>query len=134
MEFFRKLNNNIVISELVSYLFKSIFTIYLILLLAEQIQPTIISVYLNLNYLFILVVILGMLNLLLVHNNNNNNNKEIQEVDWKSYSLISFFGILSFIFIKLQTREWGDISWNFSFICAVAVSLILLFVLKDKTL
>ncbi|MDO8517443.1 MAG: hypothetical protein Q7S33_04955 [Nanoarchaeota archaeon] len=113
-------------AEIVNYLFQSLLVAYLILLLIEQIWPTTVSLYVNLNYLLIAVIVSGILDVFSYH--------EIQKYkkpNWKDYSLISILGVLGFIVIKYKTIELGWLSWLISIIAGILIILLSILVLEE---
>src|SRR3990167_6535726 len=96
-------------ANLVNHIFQNLLVVYLILLLTEQIFSGFVSIYLNLNYLLILVIIAGILD---VFSEQPKLKKE--KATKKDYALIIFLGVLGFAIIKYKTYALGWISWLIS--------------------
>jgi len=126
MVFLKKIKINEKTGEVISYSFQSLLVTYLILLLIEQIWTGFVSTYLNLNYLLIVVIILGILDVFSEH-------KPIkkEKPTKKDYIFISLLGILGFIIIKYKTSELGWLSWVISVIAGLLIVLLSLLVLEE---
>ena len=121
MELFKKHS-----AELISTIFQSLLVTYLILLLIEQIWGGSVSTYLNLNYLLIIVIIIGVLDVFSEHK------KQIfQKANWKDYGLISILGIAGFLIIKFKTAQLDWLSWLISIIAGILIILLSLLVLEE---
>ena len=114
-------------ASLVNYTFQILLVTYLVLLLIEQIWTGIVSVYLNLNYLLIIVIIVGILDVFSEHLPIKDKKTSI-----KDYVFISILGILGFIIIKYKTAELGWLSWIISIIAGILIILLSILVLEDK--
>jgi len=112
-------------ASLVSHIFQTLLITYLLLLLLEQIWTGFVSTYLNLNYLLVLVILSGILDVFAEH--------EIkQEKPKKSdYYLVYVLGILGTIIIKYKTAELGYLSWIISIIAGILIILLSLLILEE---
>ena len=100
---------------------------YLILLLIEQIWTGVVSVYMNLNYLLIIVIIAGIVD---VFSEQPLKKKEyVRNID---YIFIVFLGILGFGIIKYKTIELGWLSWVISVIAGILIILLSLLILEEE--
>jgi len=109
---------------LINYIFQTLLITYLILLLLEQIWSGFVSVYLNLNYLLIAVIIVGILD---VFSQNPpvetyEKNKKTKLID---YIFIFALGILGFAIILFKTKDTLDL-WLSILISVIAGILIIL--------
>ena len=112
-------------AELINYLFQTLLITYLILLLLEQIYTGFVSTYLNLNYLLILVIASGILDIF-------TEKKEIkQKVKRKDYLLIYILGILGFLIIKFKTADLNYLSWIISIIAGILIILLSHLILEE---
>jgi len=114
-------------AELVNHTFQILLVTYLILLLAEQVWVGIVSIYLNLNYLLILVIIAGVLDVF-----SDMPKKEKEKPKKWDYVLIYFLGILGFAIIKYKTVELGFLSWVISIIAGILIILLSHLVLEEE--
>jgi len=114
------------LAELISYLFQSLLVAYLVLLLIEQIWIGSVSVYLNLNYLLVAVIISGILDVFSEHPE-----KKQKKPKWWDYGFISLLGILGFLIIKFKTVELGWLSWLISIIAGILIVLLSILVLEE---
>ncbi|MBS3165877.1 hypothetical protein J4444_02025 [Candidatus Woesearchaeota archaeon] len=114
-------------ASLVNHLFQTLLVTYLILLLIEQIWAGVVSVYLNLNYLLVAVIIAGILDVL---SEQPERKKEI--VKKMDYVFILILGILGFIIIKYKTATLGWLSWLISIIAGTLIVLLSLLVLEEE--
>jgi predicted membrane channel-forming protein YqfA (hemolysin III family) len=120
MEFFKKHT-----AEIINHTFQSLLVTYLLLLLIEQIWSGSVSLFLNLNYLLIIVIVLGILDVFSEH-------KKIEEhVSKWDYVLISVLGVVGFIIIKFKTVDLGWLSWLISIIAGILIILLSLLVLEE---
>lgn len=115
-------------AELVNYSFQIMLVTYLVLLLVEQIWSGLISVYLNLNYLLLIVIILGILDVF----SEKGKIKE-EKVTRKDYYLVGILGIMGFAIIKYKTVELGRLSWLISLVAGVLIVLLSVLVLTEET-
>ena len=113
-------------AQTINYLFQSLLVSYLILLLIEQIWKSSVSSYFNLNYLLIIVIIAGILDVFSEHSPI-----KYQKPNWKDYSLISILGILGFAIIKFKTGQLGWLSWLISIIAGILIVLLSILVLEE---
>ena len=114
-------------ADIINYLFQALLVSYLILLLIEQIWIESVSLYLNLNYLLIAVIIIGVLDVFSEHAKPKK-----EKPRWGDYLFISILGILGFIIIKLKTGELGWLSWLISIIAGILIILLSILVLEDE--
>lgn len=113
-------------ASLVNHTFQTLLITYLVLLLAEQIWPGIVSVYMNLNYLLIIVIIAGVLDVL-----SEQPPKKEEKIRKRDYIFISVLGIAGFAIIKFKTTELGWLSWVISIIAGILIILLSLLVLEE---
>jgi hypothetical protein len=113
-------------ASLVNHTFQTLLVTYLVLLLAEQIWPGIVSVYMNLNYLLIIVIVAGVLDVL-----SEQPPKKEEKIRKRDYFFISVLGIAGFIIIKFKTTELGWLSWTISIIAGILIILLSLLVLEE---
>jgi hypothetical protein len=114
-------------ADIINHIFQALLISYLILLLVEQIWPSSVSLYFNLNYLLIAVIISGILDVFSEHQE-----KKDKKPKWYDYLFISALGILGFIIIKFKTAELGNLSWLISIIAGILIILLSLLVLDDN--
>ncbi len=115
------------IAEIINHLFQALLITYLILLLVEQIWPTTVSLYFNINYLLLAVIIAGILDIFSEHQE-----KKEKKSKWWDYGFVSALGILGFIIIKFKTEELGWLSWLISIIAGILIILLSILVLEDE--
>ncbi len=112
-------------AEVISHLFQTLLITYLILLLLEQIYIGFVSTYLNLNYLLILTIAAGILDVF-------TKKKKTKQTKSKSdYYLIYALGILGTIIIKFKTVELGYLSWIISIIAGILIILLSHLILEE---
>ena len=112
-------------AELINHLFQTLLITYLILLLLEQIYTGFVSTYLNLNYLLILVIASGILDIF-------TEKKEIkQKTKRKDILLIYVLGILGFLIIKFKTADLNYLSWIISIIAGILIILLSHLILEE---
>ena len=114
-------------ASLVNHLFQILLVTYLVLLLIEQIWTGIVSLYLNLNYLLIAVIIAGILDVFSEHFP-----KAKEQVTWKDHFFVYVLGIAGFTIIKFKTSELGWLSWLISIIAGILIILLSLLVLEEE--
>lgn len=114
-------------AEIISYLFQALLVAYLILLLIEQIFSGSVSFYFNLNYLLIVVIVAGILDVFSYHKT-----KKEEKPTKKDYFFIALLGIAGFIIIKFKTAQLGWLSWLISVIAGILIILLSLLVLKEN--
>jgi len=113
-------------AEIVNHLFQTLLVTYLLLLLIEQIWSGFVSTYLNLNYLLVLTILVGILDVFSEHK------KKEEKATKKDKILIYVLGILGFVIIKYKTTELGYLSWIISIIAGILIILLSLLVLEDQ--
>lgn len=113
-------------AEIINYIFQALLISYLILLLIEQIWIGSVSLYMNINYLLIAVIIIGILDVFSEHETPKK-----EKIKWWDYLFVSALGILGFIIIKFKTGELGWLSWLISIIAGILIILLSLLVLDD---
>ena len=113
-------------AELINHLFQTLLVTYLVLLLVEQIWPGVISVYFNLNYLLIIVIIIGILDVF-----SERREKRNERITKKDYVFIFALGILGMAIIKYKTLELGWLSWLISIIAGILIILLSILVLEE---
>ena len=113
-------------AELINLLFQSLLVVYLILLLIEQIWPSSVDIYLNLNWLLVIVIVVGILDVFSQHKK-----QEYKKPTKKDYFFIVLLGIAGFIIIKFKTSQLGWLSWLISIIAGILIILLSLLVLQE---
>jgi hypothetical protein len=114
-------------ADIINHIFQALLISYLVLLLVEQIWPFSVSLYFNLNYLLIAVILSGILDVFSEHQE-----KKYKKPKWWDYVFISALGILGFIIIKFKTEELGWLSWLISIIAGILIVLLSILVLEDN--
>jgi len=114
-------------AELVQHLFQTLLVTYLLLLLIEQIYIGFVSTYLNLNYLLIITIVAGILD---VFTERKKTKKE--KPKRSDYFLIYTLGILGTIIIKFKTTELGYLSWIISIIAGILIILLSHLILEEE--
>jgi len=114
-------------AEIINYLFQSLLVAYLILLLIEQIWAGSVSVYFNLNYLLILVILTGILDIFSEHKSIKN-----EKPTKKDYLFTILLGIAGFVIIKFKTWQLGWLSWLISIIAGILIILLSVLVLQGE--
>lgn len=113
-------------AEIINHAFQTILVVYLLLLLIEQIWTGTVSTYLTLNYVLIVVIVLGVLDVFAEHK------EKIQEPPKRrDYIFIYILGILGFVIIKYKTIELGWLSWLISIIAGILIILLSTLVLEE---
>lgn len=115
------------LAEIISHTFQTLLVTYLILLLIEQIWTASISFYFNLNYLLIVVILFGVLDVFSEHKPLKK-----EKVSKKDYWFISLLGIAGFAIIKFKTVSLGWLSWVISIIAGILIILLSLLVLDEE--
>ena len=112
-------------AELINHLFQTLLVTYLILLLLEQIFPGFVSTYLNINYLLVLTIAAGILDVFSEH--------EVikQRIKRKDILFIYVLGILGTIIIKYKTIDLGYLSWIISIIAGILIILLSHLILEE---
>jgi len=113
-------------ASLVNYIFQTLLVTYLILLLIEQIWTGVVSVYLNLNYLLVIVILAGILDVFSEHPTIAK-----KPTTKKDYLFIILLGIAGFVIIKFKTSSLGWLSWLISVIAGILIILLSLLVLEE---
>ena len=114
-------------AEIVNHFFQVLLVTYLALLLLEQVFPGVVSIYLNLNWLLIVVIIAGVLDVF-----SELEISENKKPGRKDYLFIMALGILGFLIIKYKTQELGWLSWIISIIAGILIILLSILVLEDE--
>jgi hypothetical protein len=112
---------------IINHFFQTILITYLALLLIEQIWPSLVSTYLNLNYLLIIVIIAGILDVFSEHER-----KQDEKIKKTDYIFIFALGILGFIIIKYKTAKLEWLSWIISIIAGILIVLLSFLVLEER--
>ena len=117
-------------ADLINHIFQTLLITYLTLLLIEQVYPNFVSQYLNLNYLLIIVIIIGILDVFSEHPEK----KEKPKVKWFDYVFITALGILGFAIIRFKTATALDswLSWVISIIAGILIILLSILVLDEN--
>jgi hypothetical protein len=112
-------------AKLINHLFQTLLVTYLILLLLEQIFPGFVSTYLNINYLLVLTIAAGILDVFSEH--------EVikQRIKRKDILFIYVLGILGTIIIKYKTIDLGYLSWIISIIAGILIILLSHLILEE---
>ena len=114
-------------AEIVNHLFQTLLVTYLLLLLIEQLWKGVVSVYLNLNYLLIAVIIVGMIDVF-----SEVPRRKPERVQRRDYWFVFVLGVLGFAIIKFKTSDLGWLSWVISSIAGALIILLSLLVLEEK--
>ncbi|MBS3077555.1 hypothetical protein J4233_04760 [Candidatus Pacearchaeota archaeon] len=114
-------------AELVNHIFQTLLVTYLVLLLIEQLWEGVVSVYLNLNYLLIAVIVAGIVDVF-----SEVPYKMHERVKTKNYWFVFALGILGFFIIKFKTSSLGWLSWVISLIAGVLIILLSMLVLEEE--
>jgi hypothetical protein len=115
------------LASIINHLFQTLLVTYLLLLLIDQIWSGFVSLYLNINYLLIIVIVLGVLDIFSEHPQLN-----IKKANWKDYLFILLLGIAGFIIIKFKTSSLGALSWVISIIAGILIILLSILILEDE--
>jgi len=113
-------------ASIVNHTFQTLLITYLILLLVEQIWNNVVSFYINLNYLLIIVIIFGVLDVF-----SENRKVEKKNVTKKDYIFIFSLGIIGFFILKYKTNELGWLSWIISSVAGILIILLSILVLEE---
>ncbi len=111
---------------LVNHLFQTLLVTYLLLLLLEQIWQGSVSTYFNLNYLLVIVILAGILDVFSEHSAQKK-----QEIKTRDYLFIIALGIAGAVIIFFKTRELGWLSYVISLIAGILIILLSILVLQD---
>ena len=112
-------------ASIVSHIFQTLLVTYLILLLTEQIWAGFVSTYLNLNYLLVIVILAGIIDVFAEHKPKKQKTKKSDHI------LIYVLGILGFTIIKFKTGDLGWLSWVISTIAGILIILLSLLILEE---
>jgi Ca2+/Na+ antiporter len=112
-------------AELVNQVFQTLLVMYLVLLLAEQVWPTSVSAYFNLNYFLIIVIVSGILDAFAEHKIKKG------KVTKKDYVFVVILGVLGFVVIRYKTGDLGWLSWIVSMIAGILIILLSLLILDE---
>lgn len=118
-------------ADLASYLFQSLLVTYLVLLLIEQLWEGIVSVYLNLNYLLIGIIVMGIVDLLSERPERTPLFHMPRENKWDGLFAL-FLGAVGFIIIKIKTGGLGGLSWVISLIAGFLIVLLSFLILEEN--
>lgn len=113
-------------AEIINHLFQTLLVVYLVLLLIEQIWQGFVSQYMNLNYLLVIVIVSGILDVFSEHKT-----REKEKATKKDYVFIFLLGIAGFFIIKLKTSQLGWLSWLISIIACILIILLSILVLQE---
>ncbi len=112
---------------LINHIFQTLLITYLALLLIEQIWQGVVSIYFKLNYLLIIVILFGILDVFSEHKE-----KRRENVTRRDYAFVLILGILGFAIIKYKTAQLGWLSWIISIIAGILIVLLSILVLEDE--
>jgi len=115
------------LANVINYSFQIFLVIYLALLLLEQLELSWIKISPNLNYLLIIVMIMGILDVFSEHEKEKEKKPGIRD-----YVFISALAILGFIIIKFKTGDLGWLSWLVSIIAGILIFLLSLLILNEE--
>lgn len=107
--------------------FQTLLITYLVLLLVEQIWPGLISFYLNLNYLLIAVIALGVFDIFSEKPARENTRPKNSD-----YIFVIALAILGFAIIKYKTFSLGWLSWIISSIAGILIFLLSVLIMEDS--
>ena len=113
-------------ASVVNHAFQILLVTYLLLLLIEQIWTGVVSVYLNLNYLLIIVIVAGIADVFSEHIPIAN-----KKASWKDYIFVAALGVVGFGIIKYKTLELGWLSWVISVIAGILIILLSVLILEE---
>ena len=111
--------------KIISSVFQYLLIIYLIILLIDQYFPI---KFLNLNYLLVTVIVLGVITISFFKPEKEKKHK----ITRKDKYLIYFLGILGAILIYLKTKEIGWISYLISIIGGALIIIISKLFLEEE--
>ncbi len=114
-------------AELVNHIFQTLLVTYLVLLLIEQLWEGVVSVYLNLNYLLIAVILIGVIDIF-----SEVPYRGPEKVRKWDYWFVYILGIMGFLIIKFKTGGLGWLSWVISLIAGVLIVLLSILVLEEN--
>lgn len=111
----------------INHLFQVLLVTYLVLLLVEELFAGTVSNYLNLNYMLIIVIVLGILDVL-----SEQSHRERKDATKKDYLFVLILAILGFAIIKYKTDALGWLSWVISIIAGILIFLLSILVLEEN--
>ena len=111
----------------ISNLFQVLLVTYLGLLLIEQLWTGFVSLYINLNYLLVIVIILGVLDVF-----SEKQPMHRKMATKKDYLFVLVLAVLGFFIIKIKTASLGWLSWVISIIAGILIFLLSILVLEDE--
>lgn len=120
-----EIKNKIAI-EIINQAFQMLLVLYLVLLLIEQVWQYSVSMYLNLNYLLVIVIIAGIFSVF-----TKQKPKKKEKITWKDYVYIAVLSIAGFMIIFIKTQELGWLSYVISIIAGMLIFLLSLLVLEE---
>ena len=115
------------LANVINHLFQSLLVSYLLLLLIEQIWPKSVSFYLNINYLLVVVIIIGILDVFSYHKKPART-----PITAKDRLFIILLGIAGFAINKFKTLSLGWLSWLISIVAGMLIILLSFLVLEDE--
>ncbi len=115
------------IKELINYVFQVLLVTYLLLLLLEELRNGFVTKFLNLNYVLILVIILGVLTVIFPYEKKHLKRKIIP----LDYFFIAFLGIIGGGIIFYKTKELKWLSYVISVIGGLLIVLLSILVLEE---
>lgn len=113
-------------SEIITNIFQSLLVTYLLLLLLEEVFPGFVSNYLNINYLLVIVIILGIVEVF--YGKEQKQKPATKKDKYLTYVL----GVLGFIILKFKTVDLNVLSWIISIIGGILIILLGLLILEDE--
>ncbi len=113
--------------ELINYTFQVLLVSYLLLLLAEELKAGFVSKYLNLNYVLIAVILLGILTVVFPHEK-----KIARKVIPLDYFMIGFISIAGGFIIFYKTKELKWLSYVISIVGGILIFLLSVLVLEEN--
>ena len=113
-------------ASIINHTFQTMLVTYLILLLIEEIWSGIVSHYLTLNYLLMIVIIAGILDIF-----SESPIYKKEQVSVFDYVFITVLGLLGFAIIKYKTIDLGWLSWLISLIAGILIILLSILILED---
>jgi uncharacterized membrane protein len=113
-------------AEIVNHLFQTLLVTYLVLLLIEQVWSGRVSSYLNLNYLLVVVIVAGIVDVF--SEKSEVKSERARKID---YAFAVLLGVIGFGIIKYKTVELGWLSWVISAIAGALIILLSWLVLEE---
>ena len=108
-------------------LFSTMLVMFLLLVLIETVWQGSVTTYINLNYILIIVVILGIITALIAKEET----KLLKEITKKDYALIAVTGVACTLIIWYKTQNLGWISCPIPIIAGVLVILLSMLDLRE---